>query len=194
MKTLALAGGHALIVPAHDEIWSLNACYRWLPKSLLKRCTRWFELHNRDWLRQNYGQGKEGGASFHAHCQALDRLGIPVYQWKPWREIGEAIAYPKERVEQWTPHGRYHCGSFDWMVALAITERQFSTIDLYGVDLGPLDGEPLSARPALEYWLGVAEGQGIVVGGDSSSLFTTLQYRRSHDQYGFQDVENIIDG
>jgi hypothetical protein len=187
-----LIGGHATVVPPHDELWSLNACYRWLPKPLLTRCTRWFELHNRAWLKGNYGKGREGKGSFADHVKALDKLRIPVYQWKPWPEIRQAIAYPKTTIELSTSHGRYHCGSFDWMVALAIHEEAFCRIDLYGIDLGPLDGEPISARPALEYWLGVAEGSGMTVTAYGGSLFSTFQLVQSRRQYGFEDVENVI--
>ena len=193
MKSLALVGGHALQVPQYDEVWSLNACYRWLPKPLLRHCTRWFELHNRAWLKGNYAKSREAGKSFADHLKALNRLGIPVYQWKPWPEIRHAIEYPKRLVERWTPHGGYHCGSFDWMLALAITERSFSDIGFYGVDLGPLDGEPISARPALEYWCGVAEGQGITITTNGGSLFSTFQLVRSARQYGYDDVENVLD-
>lgn len=193
MKSLALLGGRAKDVGPHDEIWSLNACYRYLPESVTKRCTRWFELHRREWLERGYTRGTEGGKSFADHARSLDALNIPVYQWERWPEIRQSILYPREFVNNWTPHGTYHCGSFDWMVALAITERQFSSIHFYGMRIGPLDSEPISARPALEYWLGVAEGQGITVTtGDSPSLFATYQLVHSYDQYGYHNVDNVI--
>lgn len=135
---------------------------------------------------------REGAGSFAAHVRALDRLAIPIYQWRRWAEITRSVVYPKATVERLVSHGGYHCGSFDWMMALAIQEGTIQDIHLYGVDLGPLDGEPLSARTALEYWIGVAEGRGMrVTVHPPTSLFATYQLIHSHRQYGYDNVDNV---
>jgi hypothetical protein len=185
------------------ELWSCNALYGtasnidyWIShKGWFFH--RWFELHTRRWLEKHYG--KQG---FKQHLRALDMMGSTVYVWgEPWPEVSKSVEYPKEAVESVVPHGRYHAGSFDWMMALAVSMRnpyggvedaQFGEIHLYGVDLGPLDGEPVSARPCLEYWCGVAEGGGITVVVHGGSLFHNFQYVMTEAQYGATDLDNVL--
>jgi len=181
------------------ELWCMNALYGDKYHVLREADTkkgfsfhRWFELHRRAWLLKHYG--KHG---FKHHARALDLMGIPVMVWgEPWPEIAKSVEYPKEEVEALVPHGRYHAGSFDWMIALALTDNQsrFSggEIHLYGVDMGLFDGEPLSGRPALEYWCGVAEGRGMKVVAHGGSLFKVLQVVQSERQYGAEDLDNIL--
>lgn len=116
---------------------------------------------------------------------------IPVYLPKANTAVPAAAVYPKAKVEALTSHGTYHAGSFDWMVALAILEG-FKHIRITGVNFAN-GGEPISARPCLEYWLGVAEGWGIkteVIGGDCFRIF---HLTRSDVQYGFAPWSLIED-
>ncbi len=200
---LAIVGGRLSQskdkVPYHKpgwELWSMNAMYGSKYNVLQEQDSkkgfsfhRWFELHRRAWLLKHYGQ-----RGFKEHVRALDLMGIPVYVWgEPWPEISRSIEYPKEHVEAMVSHGRYHAGSFDWMLACALTlSSAFEEIHFYGADMGLFDGEPLSGRPALEYWCGVAEGRGIPIIAHGGSLFKVLQVVQSERQYGAEDVDNIL--
>lgn len=116
---------------------------------------------------------------------------IPVYLPKRHNLVPAAAVYPRAKVEALTPHGAYHAGSFDWMVALAILEG-FTHIRITGVNFAN-GGEPISARPCLEYWCGIAEGRGItveIVGGDCFRIF---HLTRSDTQYGFAPWRLIED-
>lgn len=168
------------------EVWSLNSAHEVLPGVHFHR---YFELHRRAYL-QRYEMGNwEARLKW---MRDLKRKDCPVYVWEVWPECKTARLYPKADVEQLTPHGRYHLGSFDWMVALAILEG-FETIKLFAVDFSR-GGEPIGARACLEYWLGFAEGRGIGVEvfgrGD---LFKTYQLLRSDKQYGIEDVHLVED-
>lgn len=187
MKAVALIGGRLgqskdLPDPSM-EWWSLNSVYRHIGDQVAACCSRWFELHNPAWLKKE--------KSLKEYIAKLNGYGMPVYTWKRWPLLTRNRIYPKRAVERLVPHGRYHCGSFDWMLALAIHEG-FKQIHLYGVDLGPVDGEPVSARCSLEYWAGVAEGRGIPVVAHGGALFKTFQFVKSERQYGYEDVDNVL--
>ena len=161
---------------AETEVWGFNELYRVYDPTLY-RFTRWFELHIRSYF---------ANPEWHAHALFLNRLldlGVTVYLPKRDAAVIRSKFYPRAKVAALSPHGEYHAGSFDWMVALAIAEG-FTEITLYGVDFAG-GGEPISARACLEYWLGVAEGRGIVtrvVGGD---VFRIFHLTRSDTPYGF---------
>lgn len=72
----------------------------------------------------------------------------------------KARAYPLARVR--ALRGRnYFCSSIAYMIAHAILLEP-EEIGLWGVDLAE-DGEYVTQRPNVEWWLGFAEGRGIKV-------------------------------
>lgn len=189
------------------EIWGFNQMYRgWLaewamdgvdfydPESLTvkKRKSaafpfhRWFELHTPDYFVTTvYGEPEDEANQWPAIarelCQVAER--VPLYLPQACPDVPKAKVYPLAKVQKLTPHGSYHAGSFDWMTALAIAEG-FTRIRITGVDFS-LGGEPISARPCLEYWIGVAEAKGIeveVMGGDLLRIFHLV---KSDTPYGF---------
>lgn len=166
------------------EVWSLNHAHEILGGV---KFHRYFELHRRLYLQTHEPDNFTARVKW---MRTLKRHDVPVYTWEVWPECKTNRLYPKSDVEALSPHGDYHLGSFDWMVALAILEG-YETIRLYGVDFSR-GGEPIGARACLEYWLGFAEGRGIGVEvfgrGD---VFKTYQLLRSSRQYGFEDVHLV---
>lgn len=167
------------------EFWGLNERADWDPP--LGLYTRWFQLHPPAYLERHHPPGLDDLARVWGR-----ERGVRLYMDRRYDAYPDSEPYPKAAVEALVPHGRYHTSSFDWMMALAVLEG-FRRIALYGVELrtGPvLNGEPVSGRPCLEYWAGVAEGRGatVEVHEAATDLFRTvhLAWRSSDLQYGFE--------
>lgn len=172
------------------EFWGLNDPMWRKGHPPLKSHDRWFQLHSPSYMEKHYPIG----------VRLLDErwsapTGVKLYMDRHYPEYPDSVAYPKDEVEAMTSFGYYHTSSFDWMVALAILEG-WSKIELYGTSFATfpaiLDGEPLAARPCLEYWIGVAEGRGIEVTlcdeGNSCHLFKNVHVAvlASDLRYGFE--------
>jgi hypothetical protein len=194
MKRVAILGCGANIPSYKADYWGLNHCF--LNHGdvneqirFMSRCTAWFELHRRAHLIRHFGL-----QFVRAQQTAMGVVGGPVYTWERWPNLANQVLYPKRRVERLTPHGRYHTMSFSWMIGLAILQG-YEEIHLEGVDLGPMDaGEPVSGRACVEYWCGVAEGRGAhVIEHPPTTVFRTLRYIRSQQQYGFETALNVVD-
>lgn len=172
------------------EFWGLNdapTSNGWPP---IEAHTRWFQLHNPQYMRKHYPKGIDELARHWG-----GERGVILYMDRHYPEYPESVAYPKTQVEELLPYsfGRYHTSSFDWMVALAIHEG-FTTIHLHGVEFGAFPytaGEPISGRACLEFWMGVAAGRGVDIAlgpqhmGDMF-LTTHMARFRSTTQYGFE--------
>lgn len=175
------------------ELWGLNdtaVCPRH-PEGCegippIRAHTRWFQLHPPRYLRVHYPKGID-------NLNALwkRRNGVRLYMDRHYKAYPSSEPFPKQKVEKMVPHGAYHASSFDWLLALAVLEG-FKEIHLYGVALYTppvMNGEPLSGRPCLEYWAGVAEGRGlkVIVHGTDGDLFKVIHVARlvSDLQYGW---------
>lgn len=182
-KSVAIMGGggylgaQASTIPGMS-VWTCNGLLR--DKNI--RVSRWFELHRREYLSRVMPSD-----AFLSYCRFMrDLKNVVTFDFWPeanrhWR------IYPVEEVEKLAPLGKWHCGSFDWMVALAILEG-FETINLYGVQF-MRGGEPISAPAALAYWLGVASGRGIGIQlFNCDAIGKTYQLLESERQYGREDV------
>lgn len=168
------------------EFWGNNNLHNYMEQY---PWSRWFQLHNRPYLEKHWAYGMPNHLGW-----ARQQRQLPFYVFEPrdWPDVRTARRFPVEAIWQLTSRGRYHAGSADWQVAYAILEG-FQEIHLYGWNLGPMDnGEPLSARACLEYWLGVAEGRGIKIHVAGDNLFRTYYYVRSKRQYGYHDLRNEI--
>ena len=170
------------------EIWGMNEKSRNQPLSAF---TRWFQLHNPEYLERFWPPGIEDLSE----TWSTER-DMPVYMDKHYPEYPDSVSYPKIEVEALTSHGGYHASSFDWMLALGILEG-FERIDLYGIDLRSwqLTGEPVSARACLEYWIGVAEGRGIEVeiyGRSDVLKIVHIAKYVSDLQYGFDCEPGLL--
>ncbi|HKI82642.1 MAG TPA: hypothetical protein VKA04_13415, partial [Pseudodesulfovibrio sp.] len=154
----------------------------------LENYDRWFQLHPPHYLARHYPEGLEDLARWWTV-----KHNIPCYMDRAYVGYPDSVAFPKAEVEALTPRGWYHASSMDWMLALAILDG-FEKILLAGVRFSTFpiaDGEPLSARPCMEYWTGVAEGRGIEVeyAGPRGHMFRVLHMvtMQSRHQYGFDD-------
>jgi len=164
------------------ERWGMNGLYRSLPA---KWFTRWFELH-----AKGKSLGQRGWREPEAELRALSEH-VTLYLTGRERGIPRGVPYPLADVQALTAHGTYHAGTFDYMVALAILEGA-SEIMVAGVDFSA-GGEPISARPCLEYWLGVAEARGIKVTTVAGDLFRVFRLLRTYEQYGFDAFRLVED-
>jgi len=193
-------GGH-LVVPWTEEgweFWGLNEqSRRQIGIPPLEHYDRWFQIHPPRYLERHYPEGMVDLEAWWGPQRVDDGSfvgrSIPLYMDRAYMQYPDSVAYPKEEAEALTSHGWYHASSLDWMVALAILEGfEHILVAAAGFDSFPVtNGEPLSARPCLEYWSGVAEGRGIEVeyAGPSGHMFQILHMvtLQSRHQYGFDD-------
>lgn len=169
------------------EFWGLNDQPSHSQYAPIQSYTRWFQLHPPHYLSVHYPKGV-----LDLDVWWGDPTGVTLYMDRHYSEYPDSTPYPKMEVEALVTHGEYHVSSFDWMVALAVLEG-WSRIELYGCEFytfpATLNGEPVSARPCLEYWIGVAEGAGAdVTVFQTGDLFKNLHVAmyRSDLQYGFE--------
>ena len=169
------------------EFWGLNDQPRARGYAPIDCYNRWFQLHPPAYMEQHYPQGLGDLKRFWGASN-----GIPLYMDRHYEEYPDSVPYPRDEVDSQCPLGGYHVSSFDWMVALAVLEG-WKRIELYGTDFFTfptiMNGEPVSARPCLEYWLGVAAGRGAEIGiHQRGDLFKTIHVAvyRSELQYGFE--------
>ncbi len=162
--------------------WSCNGIVIQGPKGLV-RPDRMFELHRRNYLRFVLGKG------FAPYVDLLRAISTvsEITLIEPWKELPKATLYPIRAVEA-LPHGKWHTGSFDWMLACAIAEG-YKDITISGMQF-QRGGEPLGAPACISYWAGLAVGMGIklTVLEDCDTLFKTYQLLQSERQYGREDV------
>lgn len=135
------------------ECWGMNHQYLYMPLDEWQ-WDRWFELHEPWQLKSERD----------ARLKWLSReQGIPVYARKEYAEWPSSVKLPVARLEAIGARGHYHCGTYDWMVAMALKENA-ERIHIYGLSSLELEaGEPRSARACLEYWCGYAEASGVPV-------------------------------
>jgi hypothetical protein len=170
-----------------DEVWGLNGIW-------LKCCehywTRFFNLHTHKNLKR-YNYKIERDASWVKLNP--DVLFYSVDEWPELKGAPNAHIFPRGVIaERLTRHRNdYHCGSFDWMLAFAMTCSRplFHEIILHGVSLLIEPGEPPSARACLEYWIGVAEARGTkVICAPDCDLFAFIHMVKSNLVYGYDDT------
>lgn len=163
--------------------WSCNGISLNLGGGKIASADRTFELHRRNYLRFVLGAG------FATYVELLRLLSerYEVTLIEPWKELPKATLYPIKQVEA-LPHGKWHTGSFDWMLACAIAEG-YRDITIAGMQF-QRGGEPLGAPACISYWVGYAVGLGIrvTVHEDCDTLFKTYQLVESERQYGREDV------
>lgn len=162
------------------EIWGMNDIWahwtQW-PK-LRPRWDAWFELHHRDVVVNNPRTGTE-------HLKWLQEQSIPVYMLERCDDIPSSRAFPlKDVMQHFGASHPYFTSTPAYMVALAVM-MGYSAIHVYGINLLGME-EYEYQRPCMEYWIGVAEGRGIKVHLNSSTLCRAA-YRYGFDTHGGQD-------
>lgn len=153
---------------------------------------RWFQLHSLEYLEEHWPYWDAVTRPMWEEYWD-DGGGIPLYMHCHYDGLDTSIEFPKAQIDEMLPNrlGRYHCGSLDWLVAFAILEGA-TAIHVYGVNL-TYNGEPISSRACLEFWLGVAVGRGIEVKVESADLFYTFQFVRTEWQYGWDESRPIVE-
>ena len=156
--------------------------------------TRWFELHDfkksgRRYLRRSSGYyGRYD--SIAKYMAAINRLNIPVYMQKKWKNIKKSKPFPFQEVMETFDTEYFGC-SFAWMIALALLEhlkgRKISKIVLLGVGL--TGHEYYFQRPSTEYFCGIAKGLGVKIEVDTAtSNILTAPYI-----YAYKENHQLID-
>ena len=178
------------------EIWGVNNGYL-----LLKRQTRWFEIHNITFDGKDFYRGgsKEfRGTNMNTYMENLAKLDIPVYMQQHWDQIPKSEPYPLIEVTQaigsqlgWFNNRNfegaqpawdvYTTNTISYMLALAILEK-FDEIHVYGVDMA-VDTEYHWQRPSCEFLIGWAVGMGIKV-----FIPPQCDLMKTRFLYGFQEV------
>jgi hypothetical protein len=174
-------GKSKLLAPFGDksfEFWGFNDPMYDVPTLLFDR---FFQLHATDYLASYYEPWLKDRVTW----QRQDHL--PIYMQEEYEAFPQSIRFPKEAIEALTPRGWYHAATMDWLTAFAILEG-FKEIHWYGLGKNGFNGEPISCRPCLEYWFGVAEGRGIKIHvAKGSDCFKIYQYMESERQYAWDE-------
>lgn len=171
------------------DVWRLNPGF-WRETDVWLETSAWFEIHTRRYLTQAHG-----AKYAHDVTKLLALTKTPAWFLDPreWKGVPNRLQFPRTLIAKEFPRGDYHAGSCDWLVAFALT-LDYQHIELFGIDLGPTDaGEPISARPCLEYWCGVAAGRGVNVVSHSPSLFKIFNYQRASTPYHYDDTWRLIE-
>lgn len=169
--------------------WGLNAIRpKW---SIDIPWAAWFNLHRIEHLIRDWAEGLEKERAWAAKNKQVPFYVIGEADWRAF--VPSAVEFPLHEIAELPRGGRYHAGSIDLMVAYAIS-RGVCEIALHGIGLAMESGEPISARPCLEYWCGVAEGRGIKVNtAEDCDIFAQYHLVKSHSIYGYDDVRLVED-
>lgn len=133
------------------ELWGLNELYRYMPAN---RFHRWFEIHGREYLE------KEEDGRKHTLDLQTKIPNIPIYMQERHLDIPGSVRFPLEEMCEQLDSKYFTCCPA-YMVAWAIA-MGYKEMHIYGIDLAQ-ETEYAYQRPAMEYWLGRAEGAGIKV-------------------------------
>jgi hypothetical protein len=159
------------------EIWTCGGVY-----SVAPRITRHFEIHDKAETCKGWGDPATEAAQRNVYWSWIAQQGPKVFLKDVLPETPNATAFPIEALCQLFPD-KYFTSSISYMIALAIAEG-VDEIGLWGIDMALTgDGEADEygrQRPSVEYYLGIAAGQGIHV-----HLPPETTLLRSRKLYGF---------
>jgi hypothetical protein len=176
--------------PFHDpefEIWGLNELYRYFAQKKGARVDRWFEVHSRNSPTKN---SKE-------HIGWLQQCPVPLYMKEHYNDMPNSVPFPIQETLDFikskglvitvpqkdgsliNKDNRYVTNSISWMFLLAWMQG-FKEIHIYGVDLAQKD-EYKKQRPNLEYYIGAAQAEGIIV-----AMPESCDLLKAHCLYGFE--------
>lgn len=186
---VAIVGGLAdqqhFLASDYDEIWGMNAVrFDWLPK-----WDRRFNLHPFAYLEKNWAAGLES-----ERLEADKNTPLYVIDSWPSYYAPRQVLFPRQDVSRGFIRPDYHCCVVDWMIAFAIRER-VSILGLHGISLTALhSNQPISARPCVEYWCGVAEGHHVTVNvKQDCDLFSYFHLVKTNTVYGYEETCLIED-
>jgi hypothetical protein len=162
------------LAPVDDpsfEIWGCNHGWPYLKKTKTgeTRWDVWFDLHDPAWSAKNMSPDPAASAKVWAEQDAFLRTahGRPIYMQRHYPEYPNSVAFPLAEIEARFPvtsnrsFRRYNTNALTYAISLALLNG-VTDLAIYGADMRG-DEEYESQRPAVEYWLGRAEGMGVRV-------------------------------
>ena len=156
--------------PPGTEIWTVNNAYKCFTQEELAKFTAWFQVHPKEEWEANNLKELESYRSF------LNGLSIPVYMDDVHSDYPKSVRYPLEDVVKSIGYD-YFTSSIAYMIALAIHQR-FDELHVYGVEM-IFGTEYVHERPCVEFLLGVAHANGIVITmPEASTLLRGPMYGR----------------
>lgn len=144
------------------EIWCFNEMHGQLG---VEEPTRWFQLHPK-WVWNDEDNVRFG----HLEWLKKDR-DYPIYMQKVFDDVPGAVRFPLQEIQKklltriWRGEmliKKLFTTSMAYAMALALYEREFERIELYGIEL-IMTGEYGYQREAFAFWLGKADGMGVEV-------------------------------
>lgn len=175
------------------EIWGCNHVYRFVP-----RVDVLFEIHRLGELEAKYGPEK--WKAYSEHLKTTDSVvymmdehpDFPKVKRLPIEALEAEFGYFLEGVELDRGAGkvisreRYEIAQFkstlSYMLAMALREKRFETIAVYGVDMH-VDSEWHFQRMNFAFFLGWARGMGVeIIIPENSSLLREAGFRL----YGYE--------
>lgn len=156
MKELIILGKgpSRAFCPFDAEVWGVNQVCEMIPHEECKRITKLFAFDDLPLM-----------------IEGMKATGIPIYSWQDFADK----EYPYDEIV--SRFRDYFTNTITYMIALAVYEG-YEKLRLYGVDQR-VETEYANEKGGVEFWLGVAIGQGIKVEiSQGSSLFKTKTGRR----------------
>lgn len=143
------------------EIWGQNTAH-----GFLKRYTRWFQIHPRDWNkfeREKNDFPPDGYGRAETHVQWLAQCKVPVFMQERDERIPTSVRYPLPEITESLGldlgHGKrlYINSTTDYMLAMVLWEhltyKKVSSLMLAGIEM-QIGHEFGYQKPSAEYWLG----------------------------------------
>lgn len=155
------------MAPVNDpswEIWGCNHGFPYLPRLTGSTETRWdvwFDVHDPAWSAKT--MKPEVWADMERFLKT--RHGKPIFMQKHYPEYPDSVPFPLDEIEARFPvtanreWQRYNTNALTYAISLALL-RGVTELAIYGADMRG-DEEYAAQRPAVEYWLGRAEGMGV---------------------------------
>lgn len=163
-----------------DDSWLLMGCnhgWPYVPKRAdgTPRWDIWIDVHDPAWSSKNMSPDPAANAKVWAEQDAFLRTEHrradgslkPIYMQRHYPEYPCSVPFPLAEIEARFPvtsnrsFRRYNTNALTFAISLALSEG-VTDLAIYGADMRG-DEEYASQRPAVEYWLGRAEGMGVRV-------------------------------
>ena len=178
------------------ERWGINYLHGAYDPEENGQFSRWFNIHRRAHLERDHAL-PDGALRFARHLPQE----VPYYVGdpEPWWDVPASRPFPADELMRaggpfhWLPpiQRAYHCSSFDWCVALALSEG-FGALDVYGFDMRDAE-EPPAARACMEWWLGLAAGLGATITvAEPTDLFWAVHTVHTRQPYGVTDWKPLV--
>jgi hypothetical protein len=184
LAIVGFATGSVHKAPHQDpevEAWGINQLWK---VAVDKPFDRWFELHSLyDFYHSNPGH-KEFLRNFKGPVYVREQDYQLALKWG----IDTAQPFPHRVIlDNFRP---YFTNTISWLLALAIMMHP-EWLGIYGVDMAQdnvLQAEYSQQRPSCEYFLGIAEGQGITL-----DIPNGCDLLGGSHLYGYEDSGRVLE-